>query len=424
MSSNYEQPPKWVESFTKLANLCQQADPVKNTWHQSLKYLKELFHCSVAVIGLLSDENSQFTYLISTTTEQELISLYGPADEGIFGWVYSRETPYLANTLYAEPAYLRVVEQAVGFALKSMIAVPIIFNSKVVAIVGVFNSTCDSFSGRELGLLGNFAGMLEPVLSHRFFAEKLSLELDKLKKGYEFSLSEERLSAMALMAAGVAHEIQSPMAAISGYMQLLKRQIKDQKVLTKISRIEGSVSAVNLITNGLSSFSRKASPSWEILDINSIIDSAVVRSLVSFSRSPIVIVEKNYCNDLPMVEAYGDELRQVFINILDNAAQAIIDEGQVFISTSLEEEGSVEYNESVRRIKIVIADSGSGIPERYREKVFVPFFSGGKLSGAGLGLSLCRSVMKRHRGEINFRCPDSGGTEFTVYIPVVTSEIK
>ena len=407
------------EIFYKLKDACKDITDSKQLWSQPLNAVINLLHCTVAAIGVVANDRNEFKYFINSGgKDREIITLHGPLDEDIFGWVYSKGEAYLANNLLAEPLYLRSIDHAVGFTLNSMVSVPVFIGKEMVAVLSVFRDN-DTFSGQELEWLRSFGEMLIPTFEKAAFFKEFQTGLTKFCKGIKSSIARERLSAMSLMAAGVAHEIQSPMAAVSGYVQLLKRKVSDEKLLEKLTKIESSVGSVNVIVNGLASFSRKTSPSWEDVDVNTIVEGAISRVPFSTTSGCLVHLARQYTNGLSPVEAYAEELTQVFVNILNNACQAMPDGGNILVSTGLEAAGSAEYNESVPRIKIVITDDGPGIPERSRKKVFHPFFSEGKLTGAGLGLSLCKSIMKRHRGDITFLCPQTGGTSFVVLLPVI-----
>jgi signal transduction histidine kinase len=155
-----------------------------------------------------------------------------------------------------------------------------------------------------------------------------------------------------------------------------------------------------------------------VVNFNEIVEKALSNALAVYGTNPPYQILLELDSDLPPVEACRDEMEQACRNIIDNALQSMPDGGLIEVRTALEEDDRPEYNESVKRIALTVTDNGPGIPKRSRDKIFKPFFSEGRLTGAGLGLSFCKTVLKKHRGEITFTCPNNGGTRFVMFVPV------
>ena len=275
-----------------------------------------------------------------------------------------------------------------------------------------------------------------------------NMELEKayeeLKATQTQMLQREKMASIGQLAAGVAHEINNPMGFIISnlgtlekYSQKLKEYINAQSrtlrlmefpdtshaleeirnklkldyVLNDITPlIEESLNGaarVTRIVQNLKSFSRVDHAEYTAADINECIESTlnIVWNELKYKST----VEKEY-GELPLTKCYPQQLNQVFMNLLVNAAQAIEKEGIIKIKT-WSADGAIH---------ISISDTGAGIPEEKINKIFDPFYTTKEVGkGTGLGLSISYDIVKKHNGEIHVRSEIGTGTEFLIHIPVV-----
>jgi two-component system, NtrC family, sensor kinase len=220
----------------------------------------------------------------------------------------------------------------------------------------------------------------------------------------------EKLTSLGLLAAGVAHEVNTPLAVISNYIQMLAKQMPEgdprQAIIEKIVKQTFRASE---IVNNLLNFSRTGAAELADIDVNRVVEETLSLVAHPLKTSHIRIV-KQLGDGLPTVRGSANKLQQVFLNLFLNARDAMPTGGMLEIRTSAHN-GSVE---------IEVADTGAGIPREHINRIFDPFFTtktGGR--GTGLGLSVSYGIIKEHAGKIDVRSTLGKGTSFHVEFPAV-----
>ena len=230
-------------------------------------------------------------------------------------------------------------------------------------------------------------------------------------------LQAEKMSSIGVLAAGVAHEINNPMNSVAGYAEALQRRLKSCPELRDDKRLEDfgpyleviirEVYRCKSIIDNLLSFSRKSDGSKGEVHLNAIIRE-VLQLLQHKSRYESILVRETLAESLPVMHGDAGALRQVFLNLLLNAMQAIRDEGTVEVTTR-----SVPGWLEAR-----VTDTGSGIPAEMIDQIWNPFFTTKTVGqGSGLGLALVYDIVKHHGGEIAVTSTVGKGTEFIVRFP-------
>jgi len=227
-----------------------------------------------------------------------------------------------------------------------------------------------------------------------------------------------RLAAIGELAAGIAHEINNPVAIMveeAGWIGdlLQDEQFQDSANLEELKRAVAQIRTQGRrckeITHKLLSFARKTDPRVQDVDVNELI-----KELVQFSKQRAkyarVTINTHLQEDLPFVKASQSELQQVFLNLINNALDAMEKEGGILnITTYIEG----DY------IVVEVSDTGPGIPEANLQRIFDPFFTTKPVGkGTGLGLSICYGIVKKMGGEINVKSALGKGTTFTIKLPI------
>jgi len=243
--------------------------------------------------------------------------------------------------------------------------------------------------------------------------EELQAANEELRETQEQLIRTEKLAAIGQLASGVGHELRNPLGAIKNAVFYIRRRIvktdlatTEPRVVEFLDIIDEEVNAANKVISDLLGFSRVAKPTVSPVSIAGVIEDALKHTPLPENVDLAKDIDKN----LPMVMVDADQVQQVFINIILNALQAMTEGGRLNIRTGSKEEF----------VEVEFTDTGSGIPESVIDKIFDPLFTT-KAKGIGLGLSVCKSILERHGGDIRVESGVGKGTTFTVSLP--TKEI-
>jgi len=225
-------------------------------------------------------------------------------------------------------------------------------------------------------------------------------------------IQSEKLASLGKLAAGIAHEINNPLGGILIYSNLILEDIGGKSpYYENLKKIVKETSRCKNIVRGLLEFARPKEPEASLINITEVVDSAlaIVESQTLFQN---IKIKKAYASDLPKIVADGAQLQQVFMNIILNAAEAMDGDGRLTLSTSLNEDGSY--------IEAQFSDTGHGIKEEDKKRLFEPFFSTKDVGkGTGLGLAISYSIIQKHNGTIEVDSQIGKGSTFTVRLPVI-----
>jgi two-component system NtrC family sensor kinase len=230
-------------------------------------------------------------------------------------------------------------------------------------------------------------------------------------------IQSEKLSAIGELISGIAHELNNPLTGVMGYSQLLQlRKDLDDRAKESLSKINNLALRCQKIVQNLLSFARKQKPERTLSDINYIIEKTIELRSYELQVNNIEIF-RDLDNHLPKTIADAHQLQQVFLNVVTNAEQAMLEahgKGRLAIRT--------RADSSKGHILIEITDDGPGIPESYLTRIFDPFFTTKEVGkGTGLGLSLSYGMIKEHGGNIYATSNLGEGTTFVIELPIISS---
>jgi two-component system, NtrC family, sensor kinase len=224
----------------------------------------------------------------------------------------------------------------------------------------------------------------------------------------------EKLTSLGLLAAGVAHEVNTPLAVISNYIQMLAKQIPaDDPRQKTIDRIVKQTFRASEIVNNLLNFSRTGAAEFVEVDLNSVLEETLTLVQHPFKTAQVNVI-KNYTKQLPPVLGSITRLQQVFLNLFMNARDAMPTGGMLEVRTGA-------HNGSVA---VEVTDTGSGIPAEHLHRIFDPFFTTKATGrGTGLGLSVSYGIIKEHAGKVDVRSTPGKGTSFRLEFPVARKAV-
>jgi two-component system NtrC family sensor kinase len=276
-------------------------------------------------------------------------------------------------------------------------------------------------SGDEIELLSkqfnSMASKLEE--SHQTLERKVEERTRELKESQEAMVQQEKMVGIGQLAAGIAHELNTPLGTIIGYAQMLREDLEQHPELsTSLSDVQeviGQAGRCRDLVKNLLNFSRRSSSEKADFDINDIITKILSLIQHDFEMKG-VSVNTEFDAKMPRARVNENEIAQVILNLSNNAADSMPSGGELTVST--------RYDESSHRICITMRDTGSGIKESDRTRVFEPFFTTKEVGkGTGLGLSICYNIVENHLGSIEFDTALGKGTTFRVYLPTHAKEV-
>lgn len=245
--------------------------------------------------------------------------------------------------------------------------------------------------------------------------QELQISHQELEKAQASLIRTEKLASLGQLAAGVAHEINNPLGTITIFAHLILKSLpEDDPRRADVQMIIDEANRTKEIVQGLLSFARETKIRPGATNINQILEE-VLTLVVNQSLFHNIKIEKALAEHLPSTYADATQLKQVFLNIILNAAQAMNGTGDLFVST--------EQDATNRHLKIKIRDTGSGIPPEVMKKMFDPFFTT-KEKGTGLGLAISYGIVERHQGKIDVETELGKGSTFIVTLPVLDGEEK
>jgi two-component system NtrC family sensor kinase len=280
-------------------------------------------------------------------------------------------------------------------------------------ISGIYKFRIHSRGGRHLvvnasiaPLLGKNGARLGRLILLDDITQRVRLE-DQM-------IQTEKLTSLGLLAAGVAHEVNTPLAVISNYIQMLAKQTPSDDPRQKtIERIVKQTFRASEIVNNLLNFSRTGGAEPVEVDMNAVLEETLSLVQHPFKTSRVHVV-RNYSEKLPPILGSITRLQQVFLNLFMNARDAMPGGGMLEVRTGAHN-GSVE---------IEVTDTGAGIPAEHLHRIFDPFFTT-KASGrgTGLGLSVSYGIIKEHAGKVDVRSTPGKGTSFRLEFPVARKAV-
>jgi len=230
-------------------------------------------------------------------------------------------------------------------------------------------------------------------------------------------IQSEKMAAIGMLAGGVAHEINNPLAGILAFTQLLKHEIPEGEAHGDLSEIEEAAKRCKKIVEDLLSFSRPHGES----DLQPISMAETIDQILPLSKLNLrhrnVTLETHYEDDLPIVRGNPARLQQVFLNLINNAAQSMTVSGGGRVTLKVFADADRGH------VMAEVMDLGVGIKRENLTKIFDPFFSTKERNeGTGLGLSICYSIIQEHGGKIEVESQEGEGSKFRVILPAQTGE--
>ena len=371
----------------------------------------DLVKAETTTVVTVDRNNRTLKYLGATGSKARVLrDLTMPLEAGgIFNWIVSYGTPLLIQDAQAD--FRLDAAQMRSLGIRSLIAIPLWSSNTMMAILSVVNKKGgDVFDKQDLRLFTVFSNLAGAALQNAFLYADLKHKINELSSTQQQLVHSSKMAAIGELAANVAHEINNPLTSVLGYTShLLKTLNVPEESRQKLRMMEQETLRVRKIIRNLLDFSRQRASRMQPGDLlrplretvsllRGVADNAAVRIIEDYPESPVTVSMDH------------DEIKQVFINLLNNALHAMPTGGELRIKVDAgrDNERGVE-----------VSDTGHGIPGEHLGKIFEPFFSTkGNGDGTGLGLSISYRIIQNHGGRIEVESEVGRGSLFRVVLPL------
>lgn len=328
----------------------------------------------------------------------------------------------LVNDVNQSPIYRSLR----GWDAGSELCVPLKEGERVIGLMDIESSSKNAFGQNDFMALESLAGILSSVISNadqyqrsqetvrqlRQMQQELQTRVEAQLEAERRLIQAEKLAAVGEMAAGIAHELNNPLTTVTGFTELVLDDLsEDAENRPDLELVLREARRARDVVRRLLDFSRRSESERTRVDLNELLDD--VLSLTNhLMHTSGVQLKVSLGKNLPWVSVDRNQMKQVFLNLLHNALQAMPAGGQLFVKTG------ARQREGRKWVTASIRDTGAGITPEHRERIFEPFFTtrSGQ-GGTGLGLSVTYGIVTDHGGEIDVESEVGQGTSFTVCLP-------
>lgn len=419
----YTETRRWAEEQAALNTVSTAASSslnLKKMLNHVLDAVQKLFDVDAAEVRLLV-ESEGAPHVAARQSRAASAGVSSPSassgDYATLAWRENRPV-FTSETLPAEGS-------AEGSG-EAVAAVPLRSKERLLGSLSIISYTSRRFTAREISLMEAIGYQLSLAIENAHLYEqlkeseahktsllhKLERSLQELQQAQAKLVQSEKLAAIGQLVSGVAHELNNPLTSIIGYAQILQSTDLPATAKADLNRIVEQAQRSARIVQNLLTFGRQHKPERRPVDVNQLIEDTL--DLISYQlKVDQVIVERHLAENIPLTMADPHQLQQVWLNLIQNAQQAMRDShgsGVLRIQTLINHKG---------KIRVEFSDNGPGIAPDAMEKIFDPFFTTKPVGkGTGLGLSICYGIVQEHQGQIWAENNVQGGVTFVVELPV------
>jgi signal transduction histidine kinase len=325
-----------------------------------------------------------------------------------------KESVVVAVARSGEPVYVPYAQKesryaSIGRKNLALLYAPLEVKGKIIGVLSAESDRPGAIGETDMRLLSVLADYSALALENVRLHEAEREQRRMLEQSQAHLMLSEKLAATGRLAASLAHEINNPLQAIHNSLQLmlafqLAPDEQREYMLIASEEVERLIGLVSRILN----FARRPQGGMKPIDLNQVVEK-VLALTSKYLQNQHVVLRRDLFPDLPAVVGDPDELAQVFMNVVLNGVDAMPEGGTLHVRSRMAAD---------ERLAVDISDNGPGIPSKYLDRVFEPFFSS-KDDGSGLGLSISHKIVERHGGEVTVQSAEGEGTTFTVWLPVV-----
>lgn len=387
-----------------------------------LEEIRAFWNVSAGMIWMVEESSGDLVCTQVTEPYKEQGTRWRlPAGRSLLGWVQREKKGLIVDDAPQDPRFNNIEQN--NLPLRALLAVPLQSNSTTIGVLQFVDEQIGRFTETDLKLVESLAATAVNTIENARLHQNLQTQFQKLKSTQAQLIQSEKLAAIGELISGIAHELNNPLASIILYAGLMEARGVDDKVRRDLKQIVIQSHRASNVVHGLLDFARQRSSERTPTQVNDVLKRTV--DLLAYElRTHNIKVETNFSTTMPIILADGHQLQQVFVNLINNALQAMNNEkgGKVTLTTKYCMSRLMEPD-SKKTILIIIQDDGPGIAQESASHIFDPFFTtkaAGK--GTGLGLAVCRGIITNHQGEIWMESELGRGAAFFIELPIIAPE--
>jgi PAS domain S-box-containing protein len=398
-------------ALNSIGSMLSQSADLEEILNRALPKIAELFKVETCSIYLLDEHLHILNRMAAVGYETEFARNLPPVEisPALLEQVKQARATLLSGSAVVVPEILREVQRRES--IRESQVVVLWSKDRIMGVLVIGCRESREFSTAELNLLAAVGNQCATTIDKALLLKETQDAYQSLHLTQEQLLQSEKMAAVGQLISGVAHELNNPLTAILGYAQLLQaEELTNSRGADYIEKLYKQAQRTHHIVQSLLSFARQHKPERKSVDLNRILEDTLILREYDMKLNSIRI-HRELEPDLPVTAGDFHQLQQVFLNVLNNAVDAVVEKGkkgEIWIRTVL----------AGNRLRVEITDNGPGVKDPHR--VFDPFYTTKPVGkGTGLGLSICYGIVKEHGGEIQVRNSPPRGATFAIVLPIL-----
>ena len=398
-------------ALNSIGGMLSQSADIDEILNRVLPKVAELFKVETCSIYLLDEPTHTLKRMGAFGYDTEFARNLPPVEIAptLLEQVKQARATLLSGAAVVVPEILRELQRRESIQ-ESQIVV-LWSKDRIMGVLVIGCRDAREFSPAELNLLVAVGNQIATTVDKALLLKETQDAYQSLNLAQEQLLQSEKMAAVGQLISGVAHELNNPLTAILGYSQLLQaEELTNSRGADYVEKLYKQAQRTHHIVQSLLSFARQHKPERKSVDLNQILEDTLILREYDMKLNSIQI-HREFAPDLPLTAGDFHQLQQVFLNILNNAVDALVEKGakgEIWIRTVL----------AGNRLRVEITDNGPGVKDPHR--VFDPFYTTKPVGkGTGLGLSICYGIVKEHGGEIQVRNSPPRGATFAIVLPIL-----
>ena len=389
--------------FRDISTLVHTGKSLEEVLDRVVWKASELLNAKGALLRIRNLETQQFDVAAAHGMGERYLSKGPVTNEKIITDEIRQNRVLIIDDIWKAPR-VEYPQEAWDEGIRMMLDIPLAVADQTIGLLRIYLTEKREFSEDELSFMISIGEQCACAINKARLIENQKARYDHL------AIQTEKMSALGRMAAGIAHEINNPLAGILLFSSNLSKKVPEKGPMKEgLDIIIRETVRCKTIIQELLEFSRDREPQKEMVNPNTIMEKAL-KILENEFRLYHIKIEKQLYDDMEETLLDENQIEQVFVNLLLNAVQAIKEKGVITVTSRMDP--------NRKKALIEIADTGSGIPSENMAKIFEPFFST-KPKGTGLGLAVSYAIVKNHRGDVNAFSKPGEGTRFILEFPIL-----